>query len=150
MPFRGLARYSTKDWCPELSISLLSESVLCVEQGFNATEQLSNSVAFGNDRRYAENFSEGCTELIFKHREDHDWRVRRSDVQQHGNLDTARLGHTEVQNYQVGVERGGFMECFVAVNSFTNLERRTGFYEGPHGVSNGSLVLGDEDAFGHG
>jgi hypothetical protein len=65
---------------------LPAEGVLRVEQGFNATEQLCHSIAFWRDRRYAENLGERHTELVLKHREDHDWSVRRSDMWQRRNM----------------------------------------------------------------
>ncbi len=128
----------------------ISESVLRLKQGFDSTEQVSHAVAFWHDCRYTENLGEGFAEKIFKHREDHDGRFRHADVKPCRNFYPVRNRHPKVQNYKIRLEGFRFVNCFVAVNGLANLELGSAFNEGPYGVSNGSLVLGNENALGHG
>jgi len=59
---------------------LRGESVLRVEQGFNATEQVSHAIALGHDGCDTKNFGEWFAEKVIKHGEDYDGRFRHADV----------------------------------------------------------------------
>src|SRR5260221_930434 len=96
---------------------LPGESILRVEQGFNATEQLSDAIAFGNDGCYAENFGERFAKKGFKHREDHHGRFRHADAKTCGNFYSVRNRHAKVQNSPIRLAGFRFMNCYVAVNS---------------------------------
>ena len=92
---------------------LPGESILRVEQGFNATEQLSDAIAFWHDGCYAENLGERFAKKAFKHREDHHGRFWHADVKPCGNFYSVRNRHAKVQNYKIRLEGFRFMNCFV-------------------------------------
>src|SRR5260221_5066315 len=127
----------------------ISESVLRVEQGFNATEELSHAITLWHDCRYAENLGERFAKKLFKHGEDHDWRVRHRDLKPCCNFYTVRNRHAKVQNHQIRLAGIRFLNCFVAVSGFTNLKLGMALNEGPDGVFYRDLVLGNKNALRH-
>lgn len=129
---------------------LHSERVLRVQQGLNATEQVSYAIAFWHDCRYTEHLGERLAEKVLVHSEDDDGCFWRADVKPRGDFYSVRNRHAQVQNYKIRLEVLSFMNCFIAVSGFTDLKCGAAFNEGPHGVSDGSLVLGNENSLGHG
>ena len=91
-----------------------------------------------------------CQKKVVKQREDHDRRFRHADVKLRGHFYTIRNRQVKVQNYKIRLEGMCFLNCLVAVSGFTNLELGMALDESAYGVSNGSLVLNNENALGQG
>ena len=120
------------------------------EERFNAAEQSCHAVALWHDCGNAQGLGRRLTKRVVKHCVEDNGSAGHSAAKEERDFDTIRVGHGKVQNDQVGTEEDGFVECFRAVSRFANFKLRTALNKGAYGASYGGLIVGDENASGHG
>jgi hypothetical protein len=76
-----------------ISVSLHSKGVLRVEQGLNATEEVSYTIALRHDCCYTEYLGQWFSKKVFLHGEDHDGCVGHCDLKPRGDFYSVRNRH---------------------------------------------------------
>src|SRR5437879_5433253 len=151
-------RHTQKSFCaasedvrerPE-SVPLHGEGVLCFQQGFDATEQLSHAIALWNECGYTEDFSQRFPNDVAIHRINHDRCIGHPRVKKGSDLHTIGSGHGKIQNHQVGIEGSHLLECFVTVSRFANLELGTMLDKCSDRAPYRTVVIGNKNSLGHG
>ncbi len=72
------------------------QSILRIEQRFNATEQLSNAIALSHNCGYSQGSDRRLTKYFVKHCVEDDRSARQQVPKSESNFHTIRVGHGKV------------------------------------------------------
>jgi hypothetical protein len=120
------------------------------EKGFDAGEESGETVRLGDDSGDPEGGGEGLAENVAEHGVNDDGNKRQPDAEQRGGLDAIHVRHGEIEDDEIGLKGGGFIDSFGTVCSFAaDFEGRIVLEKNAHRITNGDFIFDDENAFGH-
>ncbi len=92
--------------------------------------------------RFAENVAEHCI--------DDDGGERQPRAEQGGSFDAVHMWHGKIEDDEVGLKGGCFIDGFDTIGSFAaNFKRGMVLEKNAHRVADGNFVFDDENTFGH-